>query len=156
MRQPSGETMLAGKWTYRSYRNDPAFVGDDADLALSLIFGEGAFDFDEVQGAVTGGLGMGPGYALTITGTADGSSFALIGEGIAGTATEGWRYDYHGSLAFTWPEGVDQVPCLVGSVVRVNAHGPNSPAGYTASFIAIRQSDPAKRTARPSLLTAGL
>jgi hypothetical protein len=24
-------------------------------------------------------------------------------------------------------------------VVRVNAHGPSAPAGYTASFIAVRQ-----------------
>jgi hypothetical protein len=26
-------------------------------------------------------------------------------------------------------------------VIRVNAHGPTSPAGYTASFIAVRHSD---------------
>ena len=33
-----------------------------------------------------------------------------------------------------------QVPALVGTVIRVNAHGPQSPAGVTASFIAVKQS----------------
>ena len=68
--------MLQGRWTYRSYVNDPALVRDDPQKALDLI----------------------------------------------------------------WPDGVDQVPSFVGTVVRVKAHGPNSPAGYTASFIAVSQS----------------
>jgi hypothetical protein len=40
---------------------------------------------------------------------------------------------------YVWPNGVDQVPSLLGTVIRVNAHGPSSPAGYTASFIAVSQ-----------------
>ena len=132
--------MLAGKWTYRSFRNDPALVGSDAARALALIFGEGVFDFDaEAGGRFTGGLGLGRGYALALIGTVEGDGFSITGLGLDGTATAGWRYDYRGTLAYAWSEAVDQVPCLLGTVVRVNAHGPKAPAGVTASFIAVRQ-----------------
>jgi hypothetical protein len=87
------------------------------------------------DGRVEGGLGMEAGYALRITGsvgtTGNGLHFTPIGEGLDGTTTAGWRYDYRG-------------------VVRVKAHGPAAPAGYTASFIAVRHADnPPARTARP-------
>ena len=138
--------MIAGRWTYRSYRNDPVLVGDDAALALSLIFGEGVFDLqawgDE---SFRGTLDMGPGYALDLTGftiaPAGGGPpvHAMVGLGIDGTDTAGWRYDYRCVAGYNWPDGIDQVPSLVGTVVRVNPHGPQSPAGVTASFIAVRQ-----------------
>ena len=48
-----------------------------------------------------------------------------------------WRYDYRGQAAYTWPNGDHQVPSLLGSVIRVVAHG-DGPAGVTASFIAVR------------------
>jgi hypothetical protein len=139
--------MLGGKWTYRSYHNSAALVGEDAAAALALIFGEGVFDLNEDGiGQVRGTLDMGSDYALTIDGTAgcahDEDSppvFALIGLGIDGTPTAGWRYDYRGVPAYSWPDGVNQIPCLVGSVVRVYAHGPGAPAGVTASFVAVRQ-----------------
>lgn len=136
--------MLAGKWTYRSYRNTPTLVGDDPQAALGLIFGEGVFDFEAGEGDQFGGaIDFGGGYALTLQGQilpGDPSGFSIIGLGVVGTPTEGWRYDYHGVAGYEWPDGVDQVPSLLGTVVRVNAHGPSSPAGYTASFIAVRQS----------------
>jgi hypothetical protein len=34
--------------------------------------------------------------------------------------------------------GVNQVPALVGSVIRAEPHG-SAPAGYVASFIAVKQ-----------------
>ncbi|HEX8646233.1 MAG TPA: hypothetical protein VF715_04990 [Thermoleophilaceae bacterium] len=150
--------MLSGRWTYRSYRSTPALVGGDARAALALIFGEGVFDFEAGEGGRFGGaLGMGTGYALTLQGETlpgDPPGFSIVGLGIDGTPTEGWRYDYRGVTAHRWPDGVDQVPCLLGTVVRVNAHGPSSPAGYTASFIAVRQSgDPTPRNLRQSSLT---
>ena len=154
--------MLSGKWTYRSYRNDDRLVGENAEAALGLIFGEGIFDFDyETGNRFAGGLGMGGGYALAITGEATGSGagvqYAMIGLGIDGTPTEGWRYDYRCRPAFSWPNGVDQVPALLGTVIRVNAHGPDAPAGYTASFIAVRQTAPLRAPARRrSALTVGL
>jgi hypothetical protein len=156
--------MLSGKWTYRSFRNDPALVGDDADAALALIFGEGIFDFDPAGGdTFRGGLGLGAGYALALTGEVIRSGrtdeYAIVGLGISGTATEGWRYDYRCTPGFWWPEGVGQVPSLVGTVVRATAHGPKAPSGYTASFVAVRQPPDRERPARTrrrSALTVGL
>jgi hypothetical protein len=42
----SGTSPFAGRWTYRSYVNDPALVGDDANKALGLIFAEAVFTFE--------------------------------------------------------------------------------------------------------------
>lgn len=153
--------MLSGKWTYRSYRNTPALVGTDPQAALAQIFAEGVFDFEAREdGHFGGALGMGSGYALTLEGVTlpgDPPGFSIVGLGVNGTPTEGWRYDYHGVVGYKWPEGVDQVPSLLGTVVRVNAHGPSSPAGYTASFIAVHQlDDPAPRSLRQFSLTRGL
>jgi hypothetical protein len=147
--------MLSGHWTYRSYRNVAKLVGGDEQAALALIFGEGVFELRQSDdGRLEGGLGMADGYALRVTGSVgtngNATDFALIGEGLEGTATAGWRYDYRGVVGFIWPDAVDQVPSLLGTVVRVKAHGPDAPAGYTASFIAVRHPDnPPPRTARP-------
>lgn len=152
--------MLVGKWTYRSYRNQTALVDGDAARALALLFGEGVFDLHETEGQVTGALGMGTDYALTITGGSTQPAlglgqFSLIGLGLDGTPTAGWRYDYKGVVTPSWPNAVDQVPALVGTVIRVNPHGPNSPAGVTASFIAVRWGDDSgPRLARKSALLA--
>jgi hypothetical protein len=139
--------VLEGNWTYRSYHDDPQLVGGDADKALGLIFGEGVFSFTMVSPArLAGKLDMGGGYVLTLTGKvkpargASPLSFRIVGLGVANSPTAGWRYDYDGWPAYQWPDGVDQVPSLVGSVVRVKSHGPQSPAGVVASFIAVKQS----------------
>jgi hypothetical protein len=157
-----GGVMIAGKWTYRSYYNDAALIGDDAAAALALIFGEGIFDLrrnDETH--FSGALGMGTDYALTLVGTIDPAAggglcgFDIVGLGIDETPTAGWRYDYRGVTSFPWPNGVAQVPCLLGTVIRVRAHGPAAPAGVTASFVAVRQPDhPPPRTARRNALLA--
>jgi hypothetical protein len=147
--------MLSGHWTYRSYRNVTNLVGDDQQAALGLIFGEGVFELRQSgDGQVEGGLGMEAGYALRITGSVgtdgNGTAFTLIGEGLDGTATAGWRYDYRGIVGYMWPDAVDQIPSMLGTVVRVKAHGLDSPAGYTASFVAVRHPEnPPPRTARP-------
>ena len=155
--------MLAGKWTYRSFRNDSHLVGGDAQAALALIFGEGVFDLTQTEeGRLTGALGLGTGYALSLTGETEGAAhgavrFFLSGRGLDGTATAGWHYDYRGVLGYCWPEAKDQQLSLLGTVLRVTAHGPNSPAGVTASFIAVRQQEDARpRPARAPTLMAGL
>jgi len=153
--------VLTGTWTYRSYNSTPALVGDDPQAALALIVGEGVFDFEAGEGGrFRGALGMASGYALRLQGEilpGYRSAFSIVGLGIDGTPTQGWRYDYHGVAGYEWPDGVDQVPSLLGTVVRVNAHGPSSPAGCTASFIAVRRSDdPAPRSLRQFSLTKGL
>jgi hypothetical protein len=153
--------VLTGKWTYRSFKNTEALVDNDPKAALALIFGEGVFDFEAGQGdRFRGALGMGTGYALTLEGEilpGDPLGFSIVGLGIERTPTEGWRYDYRGVAGFEWPDGVDQVPSLLGTVVRVNAHGPSAPAGYTASFVAVRHDDdPAPASLREFSLTKGL
>jgi len=132
---------FAGQWTYRSFLNNPAEVNGDPAKALALIFGEGIFTLAQNGHAITGKLDMGSGYALdlkgTVTGSVAGATFAIAGLGIAGTPTEGWEYDYHGGMAWPWPNGINQVPALVGSVIRAKPHGAGAPAGVTASFIAV-------------------
>jgi hypothetical protein len=62
-----------------------------------------------------------------------------------GTGTvddEPWVYDYTGWLIPAWPNGVGQVPAIVGSVIRTIPHsagpGKTAPAGEVASFYAVR------------------
>jgi hypothetical protein len=132
---------LAGKWTYRSFFNDPAMVGDDPQKALDLIFAEATFSFQISGTRLKGMIDWGSG-GLDLTGTvcAEGPlTVQIVGMGRYGTQTQGWRYDYNGMLAYEWPNAVHQVPAVVGTVIRVNAHGPQSPAGVTASFIAVKQ-----------------
>lgn len=154
--------MVAGRWTYRSYRNESALIGSDADAALALIFGEGVFDLHDEDDTHFGGvLDMGEDYALTLQGTIDPGSadgpigFHIVGLGVDDTPTAGWRYDYRGVTSVAWPNAVAQIPCLLGTVIRVNPHGPGAPAGVTASFVAVRQSDdPAPGAAPRSVASA--
>jgi hypothetical protein len=147
--------MLSGQWTYRGYRNLARLVGGDQQGALALICAEGVLELHQSDdGRVEGGLGMETGHALRIIGsvgtTGNGLEFTFVGEGLDGTATAGSRYDYRGVVGHMWPDAVDQVPSLLGTVVRAKAHGRDAPAGSTASFIAVRQADnPPPRTARP-------
>lgn len=153
--------MLTGRWTYRGYVNTSSLVGDDPEAALALIFDEGVFDLEAGPGdRLHGAFGMASGDALTLEGRllpGDGTNFSIVGLGVDGTPTQGWRYDYRGAVGHEWPSGVEQIPSLLGTVVRVNALGPSAPAGFTASFIAVRHSDdPAPRTLRRPALTRGL
>ena len=139
---PADPSMLTGKWTYRSYVNTTALVGDDKDKALAIIFGEGIYAIDSLSGsALTGTLDMGGGYVLDLKGTVTGTapvSVAISGYGRPNTPTAGWEYDYNASLAYQWPNGVNQVPALVGTVIRAKPHDGGA-AGVVASFIAVKQ-----------------
>ena len=159
------DTSLQGKWTYRSYRNRAdIIVGDDpepavrslagffgqgstannAAKALSLIFGEGVMTFDPPSGnSITGNFDMGGGYVLDLKGTIQTTSSGQInievfGTGRAGTPTDNWEYDYKASTTPKWPNGVDQIPSLVGTVIRAKPHDGGA-AGVVASFIAVKQ-----------------
>ena len=135
---------LVGKWTYRSFINDPAPVGSDPQKALALIFAEAEFTFEAVsdtkfKGVIDWGSG-----GLDLSGTIEHGSpdmpvaFAIKGLGRPGSQTNGWEYDYNGCVAYKWPDGVGQVRALVGSLVRAKPHN-GEPAGYTASFVAVRK-----------------
>ena len=63
---------------------------------------------------------------------------------------EEWIYDYEGYLVPAWPNGVQQVPAMVGSIVRTVPHSgsapkgggppPINPAGVVASWYAVKVS----------------
>jgi hypothetical protein len=124
-----------GAWSYRSFRNNP-------DLAVEfnqLRFGAGTLALAAgANGSVTGTIG-GPGWSLAITGTAtagDPERIELEGRGVI--EKEEWVYAYRGYVVPAWPNGIDQRDAIVGSVIRVVPHGGN-PAGFVASFYAVRQ-----------------
>lgn len=139
-----GETMIVGDWMYRSYLNNPDPVGGDAQKALDDIFGEGVFSLvAPTPDTVSGTFDMGNGLVLDLdgqifAGEAARVSVRMAGLGRSGTGTDGWEYDYDASLALMWPAGVNQVPCLVGTVLRAKPHN-GGKAGVTASFIAVRR-----------------
>lgn len=136
-------SVLAGKWTYRSFHNRPALVGDNKQAAFDLIFAEAVFTFEisgtSLKGAIDwdgGGLDL-KGQVRPASGQAP-LSVTIVGTGRPKSSTDGWEYDYRGSLAYRWPNGIDQVPALVGTVIRAKPHS-GEPAGYVASFIAVKQ-----------------
>jgi hypothetical protein len=137
---------LAGKWTYRSFLNDPVQILADPHpnaKLRSLLFAEAVFTFaipddTTLTGAIDwtgGGLDL----QGKISSQGDALTVHIIGNGRPGTGTENWEYDYHAALAFQWPNGVNQVPAIVGTVLRAKPHGDDDPAGVTASFIAVKQ-----------------
>jgi hypothetical protein len=136
----------SGRWTYRSYLNRPdVIVEGDPQKALDLIFGEGVMTLEAPVGtALKGTLDLGGGFVLELNGAILGEPsvappvLRISGIGRPGTPTDGWEYDYVGYLTWTWPNGVGQVPTIVGTVVRAKPHG-RSKAGLVASFVATKQ-----------------
>jgi len=139
---------FAGHWTYRSFRNDPTSVGDvqtDPSKLVKLLFAEGALVLENTQnGSVKGELQFGSSAVMDLSGeiTAGNAGAAahihINGKGRPGTPTEKYFYDYDGVLAYQWPNGVNQTPAIVGSVIRVKPHN-GAPAGYVASLIAVKR-----------------
>jgi len=126
---------FAGRWTYRSFHNLP----DMAAPPDALKFAVGRWDLaDAAFGTIKGRLSFGDDYLVLNGSCYFGNPFSLRMQGIGGTPdTKGWIYDYQGFLVPAWPNGVDQVPAIVGTLVRTVRHEPNRPAGYVASFIAV-------------------
>jgi hypothetical protein len=139
---------LAGAWTYRSFVNDPTKCCDDpsakkdAQNLFNLLFAEATFTFQLPSPTTLTGAIDWDGGGLDLQGTVtagDGQpAVKIVGTGRPKTSTENWEYDYEARLAFRWPNGVNQVPALVGSVFRAKPHDGN-PAGLVASFIAVKQ-----------------
>ena len=127
---------IAGNWAYKSYLN----------TTEQPIFGAGIFTFVTPSSTtLRGTFDMGGGLVLDLQGTIRAAvqncplTLEIFGTGRDGSPTAGWEYDYHGYLAYLWPNGVDQVLALVGSVIRAKPHNGGA-AGVTASFIAAKQS----------------
>jgi hypothetical protein len=84
-----------------------------------------------------------------LTGTITfGDPFTVRFQGVgatAGTIENGqpWIYDYLGFVAPAWPNGIDQTPAIVGTIVRTVAHSNRqAKAGVVASWIAVRSDLP--------------
>ena len=128
---------------YRSYLNNPDPVGDDPQKAVGNIFGEGVFSLaTSTKDSVTGTFDMGGGLVLDLRGQISAGTGGLVTvrwpDLAARTGTDGWESDYYAWPAYMWPAGVNQVPSLVGTVLRAKPHN-SGKAGVTASFIAVRR-----------------
>ena len=129
---------LIGKWTYRSFVNTPT----DPKPFDDILFGEGTLEFtDAPMQTIAGTIGDGETWSLTLSGSMTyGNPMTANFQGSGKVNGEPWIYAYIGYLVNAWPNGVDQVPAIVGSVVRVIPHSKGqAKAGYVASFIAVQQ-----------------
>lgn len=135
-----------GHWAYRSFKNDPNLSHDLVQDTNSycLEFGQGTLQLvTDADGTLTGTIG-GDGWHLDLKGSVQLGNPATLwfrGSGTIGGAP--WIYDYLCYVVPHIPEGVGQVPALVGSVTRAIPHpdgnGGTSPAGVVASFFAVYQ-----------------
>ena len=128
---------LEGTWSYRSLINNP-------DLAVpfnDLRFGMGTLVLNEPDTGTVGGTLGGPGWSLELNGVVtpgDPEQVRFQGRGEIGG--EIWVYDYLGFIVPDWPNGVDQVDAIVGSIIRTEPHsGGQAEAGFVASWYAVRQ-----------------
>ena len=65
----------------------------------------------------------GPGWSLTLKRRRQyGNPMHVRFQGTGIVSGEKWIYDYEGYLVPHWPNGVDQRPAIVGSVIRTIPH----------------------------------
>jgi hypothetical protein len=131
---------LVGKWTYRSFIPDPDLNTQFNDLE----FGRGTITIQEAPMGVFLGTIGGPGWSLDLNGSinyGDPYSVRFQGKGVVGG--EEWIYDYAGYVIKPWPNGINQVPAIVGTIVRTIPHssgsGGTAPAGVVDQWIAVWQ-----------------
>jgi hypothetical protein len=131
---------LLGAWTYRSFLSNP-----DIDAAFNgLEFGRGNIRIDSTPLDVFSGLIYGDGWQLTLSGSTNyGNPVTVRFQGKGMVGGEEWIYDYEGYVVKPWPNGIAQVPAIVGTIVRVIPHssgsGGTAPAGVVAQWIAVKQ-----------------
>lgn len=128
------DRLLLGRWTYRSFRNNPAPKTPFNDLR----FGEGALIIESLNdGVMKGTLDFGPPAQVALTGAVsygNPPTLQFQGRGISNGNS-----DWLGHLAFQWPQGDKQVPAIIGTIVRSQPHsGGAAEAGFVASWIAVR------------------
>lgn len=130
-------SVVVGKWSYRSFVSDPNL----STTPNNLLFGSGTMELSvTAPDDLSGKLG-GPGWELTLTGkVTSGTPTSIRFTGKGTISGEEWVYDYLGYAVPAWPNGVDQRPAIVGTIVRTKAHsGGAAPAGVVAQWIAVKQ-----------------
>jgi hypothetical protein len=140
-KSPSANDIVGG-WHYRSFLNNPQKVSD----LNTLLFGEGDFVLDESRtGQLVGTGDFGGGDTVKFQGSVThGSLITVRFQGVGtGPGNGDWLYDYLGVFVPAWPNGLGQVPAIVGSVVRSAPHSSGSggiaQAGKVGSFIAVKK-----------------
>jgi hypothetical protein len=138
---------LTGSYTYRSFHNRPEPLDDfnrlrfgQLELRLSV----------QPDGTVTGTLvfpgpqGSEP-AVMDATGRVSAWTpvqLSFTGKGRPNTGVADFHYEYDGTVLRHWETGVDQRLTLAGTVLRAKDHGSGASlakAGYTASFLAVKQ-----------------
>ena len=134
---------FVGRWTYRSFLNNPDLAAD-ANVN-NLLFGDGTLQITAPSSDTLGGTIGGSGWSLNLHGSiGHGSPAQVRFQGVGVVNGEEWIYDYIGWLVPVWPNSTDllQRAAIVGSVVRTIPHsgsdGTVHPAGVVASFYAVR------------------
>ena len=130
---------LEGTWTYRSFINDP-----DVNKSFDNIrFGAGILRIENAGGGqFRGRLDFGEEFQLALKGwTSYGNPVTVVFQGRGDrSGSSDWVYDYRGFYAPEWPQGVNQRPAIIGSIVRSQPHsGGAAPAGVVACWIAVKQ-----------------
>jgi hypothetical protein len=131
---------LTGRWTYRSFLGNPDLAAD----FNSLEFGRGTITIEDAPMGVFKGTIGDTGWSLALNGSINyGDPYCVRFQGKGLVSGEEWVYDYLGYSIKPWPNGVDQVPAMVGSIVRTVPHsdgsGGVSPAGVVCLWIAVWQ-----------------
>jgi hypothetical protein len=143
----SSANPFVGKWSYRSFYNDPTFhvdkQGNDDFNVLQLGFGTLNIKEGGQPEELAGSIG-GDGWSLKLKGSmAPGNPGQVRFQGKGVVGGNEWIYDYIGWLVPVWPNGVQQRRALVGSIVRTIPHpssgGGVSPAGVVGSWYAVLQ-----------------
>lgn len=134
--------LLSGTWTYRSFLANPDLSADFDKLE----FGRGNIRIDPAVAGRFTGLIYGPGWQLDLSGSISyGNPFTTNFEGRGLVDGAAWIYGYEGYVIRQWPNGINQRPAIVGTIVRVIPHptGPGgestAPAGVVAEWIAVKQ-----------------
>jgi len=130
---------FVGRWIYRSLINDPDISKDFNDLKLAVA----TIEIVDAPLQILYGTIGGPGWSLTLRGSREyGSPMRARFQGTGAPFGEQWVYDYEGFLVPNWPNGKDQRPAIVGSLIRTLQHsgdqGSVRPAGVVYSFYAVR------------------
>lgn len=139
---PASPNLIAGVWTYRSFKSLP-----DIQLPFNdLEFWRATLQIEEPRslGLFQGRLDEDSQYGLALQGAISyGAAVTLRFQGVGDRPGSGdWVYDYLGFLIPPWPNGVNQRAAIVGTVVRTKPHKSGTgtaPAGVTGQWIAIKR-----------------
>jgi hypothetical protein len=139
---------FTGTWTYRSFNNDPDPNNDAAWFVAEMELEH--LQSGELHGKLKGGD---PKYVYELTGYVDENCttektpsswwdqrlIIVLKANGATPETNGHEYEYRGYYPEFWPNGKDQVPTFVGSVIRAKRPDDTSLEGKVGSFIAIKK-----------------